>query len=60
MADSVTLLLDGEAIPVTHLYDDVGDPVDAWEDATMFVAGPLPSGQWLSAPVAEYRLKRLD
>jgi hypothetical protein len=56
----ITLLLDGEAIPVTNLFDDDGDPVETWEEATMFVAGPLPNGQWMSAPVAEYRVKRLD
>lgn len=47
----VTLLLDGEAIPVTNLFDDV----DAWEDAFTFVAGPLPDGTWLSALTSDHR-----
>lgn len=45
-----------EPIPITNLFDSTGEEVDSWEEAAMFVAGPLPDGKWLSAPVAEYRI----
>lgn len=54
----ITLLLDGEAIPVTNLFDIDGDDVATWEEAYTFVAGPLPDGKWMAAPTSEYRTKR--
>lgn len=60
MTTGVTLLLDGHAIPVTHMFDISGDDVDQWDEAYTFVAGPLPDGKWLSAPVADYRVKKLS
>lgn len=52
---AITLLLDGEAIPVTNLFDEDGDEVTEWEEAFTFVAGPLPDGTWLSALTGDHR-----
>lgn len=61
MADTgVTLLLDGEAIPVTNLFDIGGHDVETWDEAYTFVAGPLPDGKWLADETAAYQVKRLS
>lgn len=60
MRDSITLLLDGAATPVTNLFDDCGDDVETWDEASTFVAGPLPGGGWLAAATVDYRTKKLD
>lgn len=44
-------------VRITHLYDDVGDEVGTWEEATTFVAGPLDDGAWLSGPCADYQVR---
>jgi hypothetical protein len=56
---SIKLLIDGEAIPVTNLFDEIGDDVTAWADAHTFVAGPLPDGTWMAAECADYREAKL-
>ena len=59
MSDAVTLLIDGEAVPVTHLFDADGDEVATWAEAVKFVAGPLPNGQWLADRCEDYREAKL-
>lgn len=52
----IFLLAPDQTAPVriTHLFDDVGEEVGAWEEATTFVAGPLDSGGWLNGPCEGY------
>lgn len=58
-APSYTLVLDGALVPVTNLFDDCGEDVERWEDASRFVAGPLPDGTWLSDVTRDYQVKPL-
>lgn len=59
MREEVWLLLaDADApVRVTHLYDDEGEPAATWEEAERFVAGPLPTGGWLSDYTEKYRVR---
>jgi hypothetical protein len=57
---TVTLILDGETVPVTNLFDADGEPVEAWDDAFTFVAGPRADGSWLSAETADFQKARLN
>lgn len=57
-APSYTLVIDGALVPITNLFDRYGDPVDLWEDAHSFVAGPLPNGQWLGDVTRDYSVTR--
>lgn len=41
------VLQDGTVLPVTDWFDDDGEEC-GWESAVSCVAGPLPSGEWLS------------
>jgi hypothetical protein len=54
VSDQVKLLLDGDIIPVTHLFDEAGEAVGTWKEAATFVAGPLPDGRWLSDRCDDY------
>lgn len=56
----ITLLYEGDAIPVTHLFGIGGEDVETWGDAYTFVAGPLPNGNWLGAQCAEFQEARLQ
>ena len=59
---TIHLLLPDEPlpVPVTDLFDDVGDEVETWAEAAVFVAGPLANGQWISDTTDAYRLRKLD
>ncbi len=54
----MTLIENGEVIPITHLFDQDGEPVGTWEEAYTFVAGPTPDGKWLSARCEDFSVHR--
>lgn len=49
-----------EPVPITNLFDAHGEDVETFEEAEMFVAGPLTNGTWLSAPAEDYRIALLN
>lgn len=44
-----------EPIPVTNLFDYANEEVDDWDEAYVFVAGPLPDGTWMAARTEDYQ-----
>ena len=54
LSQEITLLFNGELIPVTNLFDEFGNDVDSWNKAHTFVAGPLADGSWLGEECSEY------
>lgn len=43
-----------DEIPVRHLYDEDGDETDTLARAFSFVAGPVPTGGWLSGRICDH------
>ncbi len=48
------LVLEGDLIPITNLFNEQGEEVTDIDQAFTFVAGPLPDGQWLSDRLDQY------
>ena len=50
----IAILDDGTQIPVTNLLDADGDEALDPLEATAFVAGPGPQGQWFAAKFEDF------
>jgi hypothetical protein len=53
-AVALWVLWGADEIPVTHLFDDEREETPDLKHAVTFVAGPLPTGQWLSGFVVDH------
>lgn len=52
------LIINGELVPITKLYDILGDEIYDWDKAYTFVAGPFADGTYLAALCKDFRLSK--
>lgn len=48
---NIVTLVDGFKMEIAGYYDDEGEEVANWQDATRILCGPAPGGAWGIVPV---------